>query len=90
VFDFRGADGEKARFISAVQSDAIGPLRQLLQRKRMSAFTVTAEVTGARSIRRFLTHDVTSPPSNTALRKDYSITSSERATNLGIQPIVNR
>jgi hypothetical protein len=68
----------------------IGPLRQLLQRKRMSAFTVTAEVTGARSIRRFLTHDVTSPPSNTALRKDYSITSSERATNLGIQPIVNR
>jgi hypothetical protein len=67
-----------------------GPLRQILQRKRMSAFTVTAEVTGARSIRRFLTHDVTSPPSNTALRKDYSITSSERANNLGIQPIVNR
>jgi hypothetical protein len=56
----------------------------------MSAFTVTAEVTGARSIRRFLTHDVTSPPSNTALRKDYLITSSERANNLGIQPIVNR
>jgi len=30
--------GEKARCFSAVQNDANDPLRQILQRKRMSAF----------------------------------------------------